>query len=616
MNIRLPVLLITLLVSSFAYAQEADPPGRVARVSYIRGEVSLQTAENASPEKAVINQPVTIDDRLLTSRDSRAELSLGVAAIRLDADTDVSVANLDEDIAQIELNSGVVTIRLREVQTGDTFQVDTPNATVQLTRTGDYRIEALPSGTRVAVRRGDAEVSAGGDVIRVPDDREVHLANGEQLANVRPLEGRDSFDDWSADREAQLTDSESSRYVSRQVVGYEDLDRYGSWRSEPEFGMVWYPSAVTVGWAPYRYGNWAWVSPWGWTWVDHSPWGFAPFHYGRWAYVRTSWCWVPGPRHHRPIYAPALVAWGGGVHVGASFGGRPSHWIPLGPREVYVPWHRTSPRYLRNVNISNTAVNNTYITNVYRGRVRDVNYRNRGAPGAYNTELPGVAPGRSFVRPHPVTRSAAVIDEGAAPGRRIGVPGNRFDNDGDRRDWRTSGEGRDGRPGPNGANGVGDNGARDNSWRTGRAERNDRADRTRREVDGAPSGYSGGDRRDGRGAEVGNNSGYIGSGARVERPRTIEGRTYGDGRVTLPRQPTERRSVESYRQPSTSTPRYERRDNPPPVVPRSSTSVPAPRPRSDPPPQQSRPVMPPRTSPSGNTARGDRGFSSPHARPN
>ena len=116
-----------------------------------------------------------------------------------------------------------------------------------------------------------------------------------------------------------------------------------------------------------------------------APWGFAPFHYGRWATFGGRWCWVPGPRSHRPVYAPALVAWVGGAPVGASAafgGGAGVAWFPLGPREVYVPAYPVSQTYVRNINISNTTVNNTYITNVYNHNVRDIHYVNRNAPGA------------------------------------------------------------------------------------------------------------------------------------------------------------------------------------------------------------------------------------------
>ena len=179
--------------------------------------------------------------------------------------------------------------------------------------------------------------------------------------------------------------SQTAQYVAPEVTGYEDLEANGSWSSEPEYGEVWTPRVVAVDWSPYRYGRWVWVGPWGWTWVDDAPWGYAPFHYGRWAHVRNRWCWVPGPRHVRAVYAPALVGWVGtpGVSVSVSVGGGGGvAWFPLGPREVYVPARRFSPRYVERVNVTNTViVNKTYITNVYNNRVRNVTYRNRASAG-------------------------------------------------------------------------------------------------------------------------------------------------------------------------------------------------------------------------------------------
>ena len=88
---------------------------------------------------------------------------------------------------------------------------------------------------------------------------------------------------------------------------------------------------MMAGWAPYRYGHWVWVDPWGWTWIDDAPWGFAPFHYGRWAFAGAGWVWAPGAMAARPVYAPALVAFVGVGGVGMAA------WFPLGPGEVYRP---------------------------------------------------------------------------------------------------------------------------------------------------------------------------------------------------------------------------------------------------------------------------------------
>jgi len=401
-SVRAAAFSLALLLSGTGlaqdadYAAEGDPPSRVARISYIQGEVDVQPAAGA-PEVAVLNRPLTISDRLATASGARAELSLGTAAVRIDQYSDLTIANLDQDIAQIELNSGTLGIHVRELREEETFQIDTPTATVRLLRPGDYRVEADAQGsTALIVRSGDAELDNGNGPIRLRDGQRVRLAAGDQYADVQNLTMQDTFDEWCMARERDIAEAEATRYVSREVVGYEDLDAYGSWHSEAGYGTVWAPTVIYGGWAPYRYGRWTWISPWGWTWIDRAPWGFAPFHYGRWAFLSHGWCWVPGPRLHRPVWAPGLVAWQRGPNLGNPHD-RPVSWIPLGPHDVYVPSKNVTPRYLRNVNISNTAItNNAFITNVAKNRVRDIRFANRDVPGAITT-----VPRTGFITPRP-----------------------------------------------------------------------------------------------------------------------------------------------------------------------------------------------------------------------
>src|SRR5262249_54200168 len=161
-------------------------------------------------------------------------------------------------------------------------------------------------------------------------------------------------------------------YVPASMIGYEDLDDYGAWDTVPDYGPVWIPR-VGAEWVPYREGHWAWIDPWGWTWIDDEPWGFAPFHYGGWVRISRGRCWVPGRSVARPVYAPALVAFVGGSDWSASLSiGEPIGWFPLGPREVYRPWYRTSPEYVRVVNVPH--VTNVNVTNI------NVTYVNRTVP--------------------------------------------------------------------------------------------------------------------------------------------------------------------------------------------------------------------------------------------
>jgi hypothetical protein len=205
-------------------------------------------------------------------------------------------------------------------------------------------------------------------------------------------------------------DSVSAKYVSRDVPGYSDLDDSGTWNEEPDYGPVWYPNTVDVGWAPYSYGSWNYVGPWGWTWVDYSPWGFAPYHYGRWAYIGSRWGWCPGPYYAQPIYGPAFVGFlGGGFNVGFGFGGGIG-WFPLGPRECYRPWYRTSGAYYRNVNIHNTYIRNA---NVFNNR-GNFNYAY-----ARNSRAVTVASRNNFVGGHAINRGAFHMTDASLRGSRV-----------------------------------------------------------------------------------------------------------------------------------------------------------------------------------------------------
>src|SRR5712664_1871384 len=383
-------LAMVLVVPQRAAADQDDPPSRVARLSYAHGTVSFNPGGTDDWVSAVVNRPLTTGDKLWTDNGARAELHIGSAVIRLSSNTGFSFLNLDDRMAQVRLTEGILSLRVRRLESDETIEIDTPNLAFSILRPGNYKIDVNEAGdsTMVTVRDGEGEVTGGGSAYTI-HPRETGTFSGiDQLdADIQRFSDADDFDRWCSDRDRRADRSQSSRYVSSDVIGYEDLDEYGGWRPVPEYGTVWFPHVTVVNWAPYRYGHWVWISPWGWTWVEDEPWGFAPFHYGRWVQVSGYWGWVPCPprsvvvgvAYVRPVYAPALVAWVGGPHfsVGISVGGGVGAgvaWFPLGPREVFVPSYRVSRTYVTNVNVTNTTVNNTYVTNVYNTTV--VNNRN------------------------------------------------------------------------------------------------------------------------------------------------------------------------------------------------------------------------------------------------
>jgi hypothetical protein len=388
-----------------------DPPSRIGRVNWTEGDVVLRQApdpeRDAESVEAPRNWPVTSGDSLVTGENARAEVSIGSTLVRLGEDTRLEVARLDDESMLLRLVQGSLALRIRSDEQAGGVNIQAGAASLVPQGAGLFRVDAREGVISATAWRSDLRVDGPG----------VDLAvSSGQRADLGPDGGWHRMGAPEIDRFASWAMNQNERYgevaeVSPEMTGADDLNEYGDWSSHPEYGRVWAPRAVEVGWVPYRHGRWAWVRPWGWTWIDAAPWGFAPFHYGRWVQWGPRWVWAPGTWVARPVYAPALVGWVGspGVSVSVSFG--PSvGWFPLAPHEIYSPYYHCTPRYVRHVNYSHAPrieraelyVGGRHTVHVPPGRYR---YRD---DSRYHT-LPGhslrprgpsiVSPGTSPLRP-------------------------------------------------------------------------------------------------------------------------------------------------------------------------------------------------------------------------
>ena len=413
------LFLLSATLTAVTWADEDDPPARVGRMNYVQGSVSFQPGGEGDWVDAIPNRPLTTNDNLWTDKNSRAELHVGSTAIRLGSETSLTFLALDDNTLQLRLAQGTALLRIRHLDDDDDIEIDTPNLAFHIQRNGEYRVDVYPDGhtTVIDAFSGRGEVIGAGNNYTVVGGQQAAFTGDDQLDyDINPLPAPDDFDQWALSRDRREDDDRSANYVSREMTGYEDLDDYGRWSYAGSYGPVWIPTAVPDGWAPYRFGHWVWVAPWGWTWVDDQPWGFAPFHYGRWCMVGGGWAWVPGPVVVRPVYAPALVAFvgGGGFQFSVSFGGGGGvAWFPLAPGEVFVPAYHVSRTYVNQVNVTNTVVNVTKVTNVYNDYtansttvVNRVTYVNQHVPNAVTA-----VSHETFVNARPVSRNVVAISQ-------------------------------------------------------------------------------------------------------------------------------------------------------------------------------------------------------------
>lgn len=397
----------------------ADPPGRVARLAEYAGEVQIASAQEPW-QPAYRNLVVTAGDNLWVSDDGRAELDVGPIQVWLAGGSNVYFEQFDDHSVIARLATGVLAVRIRQWEPKDALRIATPHGEVSFVRPGLYLVSAgdghSPSTT--TTRFGQSELTINGRV--------QWASSGESFSFDRSGARFDRFayggnawgvfESWVSSRDRRIDRWEQrnrGRDINPWIIGVRDLDDHGYWDTHYEYGRVWYPRNVSYDWAPYRYGRWSWVQPWGWTWVDDAPWGFAPFHYGRWVRVGGRWAWCPGSFVGRAVYAPALVTFFGGSNWRVSVSTGPSYaWVPLGWNEPYVPWYTYTPTYWR-------QVNRPYVRNSAEDPWRPPGYVHARVPGAVTAVAAGaLVPGRPVAQY--ALRNIAESDLLSAPPARMG----------------------------------------------------------------------------------------------------------------------------------------------------------------------------------------------------
>lgn len=469
-NLLTFLLLVTALnllsINAFSQTVETDnnqdsetddaaPVARVARLSFVEGDVSFLRAGVTDWAPVVENLPLLAGDQLYVGAGGRAEVQLARGNyLRLSENTALTIAELSDSVAQLEITEGSVIIRTERLSSVfPRFEVDTPNSAVVLKQDGLYRIGVRnENSSELIVRAGEAEATT--------DDGTFNVREGHRLAVDNSANGRvelaadisrDDWDKWSYDRDTTI-DRTGVALAPDYVTSYEtdnndfygvsDLSSYGTWTSYSSYGPCWIPR-VGADWAPYRMGQWLWIPSTGWTWLSSEPWGWAPYHYGRWAYLPgLGWAWVPGfgptyVAHRTPWYyrwRPALVFF---FNASTSHGNYVG-WYPLTPGERWRrPGHdrdhdrdrdrnrRGGDHDRRRPGDGDVAIKPPKHPGMsilpYEGFGKGDRHAKPGAPGREVSDAinKGVRAGLPEIKPSPIASAPSIGDRAS---RRVAVP--------------------------------------------------------------------------------------------------------------------------------------------------------------------------------------------------
>lgn len=315
----------TVFISfAFSYEQEDVNSYSYARLSYVKGDVFIQRAEDLGYEEGVINLPVVEGDKLGT-REGRAEIHLGKKNyIRINSFSQIDFVSLPRngyDQIKLHLLSGNIYLRINFIEEEKSIEVHTPDASFYILDEGLYRIEVRENReTELLVYEGAAEAAGEEGSLLVEREEKLIVSNGRFSSDPVYFYPRfeDSFSQWNRDRDALHAKTVTRGYLPSELDEYEvELADNGRWVYERPYGYVWVPHVYHYGWRPYHYGRWIWYPVIGWTWVSHDPWGWCVYHYGRWHWrLGLGWYWIP-----TRVWGPAWVHW----YYGYNYIG----WCPL-----------------------------------------------------------------------------------------------------------------------------------------------------------------------------------------------------------------------------------------------------------------------------------------------
>jgi FecR protein len=305
------IFTLVFFLAPLSHAQDADDEdghdshARIVRISYVEGEVRLDNGHGY--ESATMNVPLTESNWLQTGSDGWAEVQLEDGSIiRLAPDTTIAFTELGRSssggtVTTVDLDQGEAEFKITKRDDSD-FQVTVKKNTIVLAHSGSFRVTSTNADPmEVEVWKGEVGVRDGESGAEVAVKKnETFILDATDVSRYALDKGTeaDGLDQWSKQRDDYLSTYAAAGQGYTQSpyqYGVSDLNQYGQFYDVPDYGSVWQPNGVSLGWDPFSNGYWAYSPGFGYTWVSSYPWGWMPFRYGRWVFVGgRGWCWAPG----------------------------------------------------------------------------------------------------------------------------------------------------------------------------------------------------------------------------------------------------------------------------------------------------------------------------------
>ncbi len=200
-----------LTVSAAAQYGGPPPPGRApqrpAFLQYISGEVSFAPSATNEWKAAQLNQPLRPSEFVWTATNSRAEINFGDGFLRMNSEASLTLVALSPNSVQVSVNQGEVSLTVMRLAPGEIYEIDTPNATLTVTKSGAYTVVVKPSEakTLVTARKGSLVATGGGPSVTVNSGQQMTFLGANSLQHTaEKAPPPDGFEEWAYVRDKRL----------------------------------------------------------------------------------------------------------------------------------------------------------------------------------------------------------------------------------------------------------------------------------------------------------------------------------------------------------------------------------------------------------------------------
>jgi hypothetical protein len=400
------IVLLLVLFSVMWIGSGVNAAIIVGRISHVDGQIYRYMDVDDSWVATSVQSPAGTQDVLLTGDESKVEIAFpNNQLVRLNENTEIEILNLDEDIGEFTLHSGLARFYNRSSE--GKLVVETARGTAQVAPDSAIDVLVYKKSVTVSAVRGEAIFYSYKDGVEKEDvisgSTSLEFREESIIASIGPIDRK--WDRWCADREGVWTKNRLVRSEhlpeSMQEYAYV-MEPNGRWQRVYYRGYyywAWKPHSVAVGWSPYTTGYW-----YDWhgssAWIDYNPWGWATHHHGNWINMHGAWLWtpyihvshVPGVtvvgfnirfgKRYRPHWHPGRVRWiAHNDHVG---------WLPLAPWETHYGYRKWGPRTVvvrggASLSININLSNHRYIDHAVIIPRRHLYNRKHGVTNNYNT---------------------------------------------------------------------------------------------------------------------------------------------------------------------------------------------------------------------------------------